>query len=368
MGSSLSPDTKGSPTPSTNAPSGYTGSYTVKNAAVARMQEAIKKIADTVMSDAHDAKMAPQAAVEKPTEKGSTKAKPDANLGAQKKGFADFIAENYVGQLPEDYRGTSWSTGSGSTYKTKKPTESNIYELDVVMNTLSRIGRSSSELKPDGIWSFRTDNALRNIMGFAYSLLQLEGDFGLKNNIYVIGNWNALTHLLSGYEVDPNTNKNSLSDEEKTKRAQQITAHLDTIRKLYLDFKKQVLDHPTHRLTIEGRKSFYNTSKLNLSNEQYIPEKLIKSNKAFVVNLPSWSGEKKNAPTSIKVPVSALANVDSFNKFMQTTLHCPQQIVNQNRYQVYMQLREQVNSMQQGVPVSETVESKIEEPKLKENF
>jgi TfoX/Sxy family transcriptional regulator of competence genes len=289
--SSLSPES--SPIPSTNVPSGYTGSYPVKNAFVARMQEAIKKIADAVMADAYDTKMAPQAAVEKPTEIGSTKAKPGANLGAQKKGFADFIAENYVGQLPEDYRGTSWSTGSGSTYETKKPTESNIYELDVVMNTLSRIGKSTNELKPDGIWSFRTDNALRNIMGFAYSLLQLEGDFGLKNNIYVIGNWNAFTHLLSGYEVDPTTQKNSLSDEEKTKRSQQITMHLDAIRKLYLDFKQQVLNHPEHRKTIEGHKSFYNTSKMGLSNEQYSGEKLTNSNKAFTVNLPYWSGDKK---------------------------------------------------------------------------
>jgi hypothetical protein len=52
---------------------------------------------------------------------------------------------------------------------------------------------------------------------------------------------------------------------------------------------------------------------------------------------------------------------------MQTTLHCPQQIVNQNRYQIYMLLRQQIASMQQNIPISETVESKIE-PKLKESF
>src|SRR5690606_9298241 len=93
---------------------------------------------------------------------------------SSKKSFNDFIAEQYVGTLDEDKKGVEWTKDQKVTsLPGKQMTQTDVYELDVVMDTLRRVGLSSKEFKIDGNWEYRTDNALRNMMGFAYALLQL---------------------------------------------------------------------------------------------------------------------------------------------------------------------------------------------------
>jgi len=217
---------------------------------VKEMQLAMQSLAKAVIQDSLSETMRNKS----PSDSTPIEA-PDPQKKA-KKSFNDFIASNYIGGLDEDQKGVEWSQDTSvNTYQKKQVAQSDIYELDVVMHTLKMLGGQKSEMAADGVWSFRTDNALRNIMGFATALLQLEGDFALNNgNIYTSDNLRALKQSLSGYTV-----KNgvvSLSAKGKKKRASDITKHLKGITKLYNNFRAQVTAKPEYRPLIEGDRAF----------------------------------------------------------------------------------------------------------------
>lgn len=220
----------------------------VVSAAIKEMQTAMQTLAEAVIVDAESGTMS-----FKPRDTVQSSA--TANVKSSKKSFNDFIAEQYLGALNEDKKGVEWTKDPKiTTLPEKNRSQTDIYELDVVMDTLRRIGTSSKEFKIDGNWDFRTNNALKNIMGFAYGLLQLEGDFGLENNLYTYEDWQNFSDLMSGYTVQGNTVM--LSPKDKMTRAQNITKHLKGINSLYNHFRQQVLARPEFRPTIEGKRPF----------------------------------------------------------------------------------------------------------------
>jgi hypothetical protein len=217
-------------------------------ASIKEMQLAMQQLSESVVTDSESGTMA---------NKSRDASQPLATdqVKTSKKSFNDFIAEQYVGTLDEDKKGVEWSKDTKiTTLPGKQKTQTDIYELDAVMDTLRRVGLSSREFKIDGNWEFRTDNALKNMMGFGYALLQLAGDFGLDNNIYTYDNWKDFYNNLSGYKIDNGIVK--LSPAEKSKRADKITKHLKAITKLYSHFRQQVTARPEYRPYIEGKRSF----------------------------------------------------------------------------------------------------------------
>jgi len=217
---------------------------------VKEMQLAMQSLAKAVIQDSLSETMRNKS----PSDSTPIEA-PDPQKKA-KKSFNDFIASNYIGGLDEDQKGVEWSQDTSvNTYQKKQVAQSDIYELDVVMHTLKMLGGQKSEMAADGVWSFRTDNALRNIMGFATALLQLEGDFALNNgNIYTSDNLRALKQSLSGYTVKDGVV--NLSAKRKKERASDITKHLKGITKLYNNFRAQVTAKPEYRPLIEGDRAF----------------------------------------------------------------------------------------------------------------
>lgn len=289
------------------------GTITVGGLAeVKNMQLAMQKLAAIVMRDAMSATMG--------TKPNDTKLAPAGDEQSNsKKAFSDFIAEQYIGTLGEDKKGVEWTPDKTvTTYPGKKQTQTDIYELDVVMDTLRRIGKEKSELAADGNWDFRTDNALKNIMGFAHALLQLEGDFGLKNTIYTSNNLKILQGLLSGYEVD-NSKSNGLiklSNEEKKNRAVKIVTHLDAIAKLYSHFRQQVLARPEFRPYIEGTRGFaaYNEKGTNKNSLTQPEQVLAKDPKVRVEGLKI----KSTKGWVSSVPLSALQSKETFDNFVSS--------------------------------------------------
>lgn len=277
---------------------------------VREMQRAMKELADAVMRDAQSQTMA-----YKP--KDALQPSATQSVAAAKKGFNDFIAEQYLGGLDENKKGVEWTTDkSVTTHPGKTSTQTDIYELDVVMDTLRRIGLSSGEFKEDGIWSFRTNNALKNIMGFAYALLELEGDFGLKNNSYNLRNWKDLSKLLSDYTA---TDKGiSLNKEQQAEKAEKITKHLKAITKLYDQFRLQITARPELRPLLEGKRAFekYDTTGTDKDVLTQQESELIKSNMEV-------SGLRFNAPglpggVATSIPLSALTDKTQFEKYLQS--------------------------------------------------
>lgn len=292
------------------SPSG-TATPTQGIAAVQEMQRAMQGLADAVMRDAGSATMA---------HKPGDALQPSATkeVANAKKGFNDFIAEQYLGGLDEDKKGVEWSTDKAvTTVPAKQQTQTDIYELDAVMDTFRRIGMGKSEFNDDGRWGPRTDNALRNIMGFAYALLQLENDLGLKNPVYTYDAWKAFSRLLSGYTVEGA--KISLTPEEQAERAKAIIPHLKAITNMYThQFRSEVLAKPEFRPLLEGKRSFEKYETTGTSKDALTPQEdaLSKAPTAKITGMsfraPGLPGGKID-----NVPLYALRSKDDFNKFLK---------------------------------------------------
>ena len=339
---------------------GYGGSAPGKlgiHNSIRRMQQAMIELADAVMQDANLSYVHPGTegkVIKSPGMAGQEQA-------ASKKGFADFMAEQYTSQLDDAHKGETWAKDEKKTsLQSKKDTTSPIFELDAVMNTMKRIGNpAGGERNPDGFWGFRTDNALKNIMGFAYSLLQLEQDFGLPaNNIYTKGNWNALTYLVSGYEVDPgNKEPVGLSEEERPKRAIEIYKHIKAITKLYDHVRTMILSHPTYSSFITGDNKFDVSQKdlgLNIKPEDI--DKAINEKRHIYVNLPTWVNGKEQPSSQLPLMLSNLKDQDSFKQFMIQNLKYPEGIVNNQINKVFNLIKQQVfMSKETAAPATSSV-------------
>lgn len=278
----------------------------VANKNVADMQAAMQELARAVIRDSTSATMGlkPKDVITEQAEDPVKKSK---------KAFNDFVAEQYIGPLDNKLKGVEWAAGEHTTsHSQKKSTQTDVYELDAVMNTLNRIGSEKGEFNADGNWGFRTDNALRNILGFAYALLQLEGDFGLSNNIYTSANWEQFKKILSDYKVDGE--KVLLSPEQKSAKAVEITKHLKNITKLYDQFRRQVTARPEFRPFIEGQRTFdkYPGTSAALSPEEVAVSKS-DSNKISGINYvaPALPNRKLDF-----IPLKALTNKAEYLKWM----------------------------------------------------
>lgn len=279
--------------------------------AVKEMQQAMQVLAFAVMRDSNTATMAA-----KPLDALQPGATPD--VIAAKKGFNDFIAEQYLGGLDDSKKGVEWTTDREvTTYPGKSKTQTDIYELDAVMDTLRRIGIGTNEFRDDGVWGFRTDNALRNMLGFAYALLQLEGDFGLQNPHYTLDNWKEFSSLLSGYQAAGG--KIDLSPEEQTEKASGITKHLKAVTNLYNQFRQQVTARPEFRPLLEGKRSFEKYDPVGTSRDA------LSQQEEALVNSPTAraTGVRYQAPDMpggnlAYIPLSALKSKEDFEKFLKS--------------------------------------------------
>lgn len=303
--SSYTLPTKGTP----SKPVQHIGNGSIGNPAVREMQLSMQDLAQAVMQDASSHTMSLK-------NKDTVHQDASDNVQKAKKSFNDFVAEQYMGGLDEENKGSEWSKNPGIvTHPNKHQTQTDVYELDVVMNTLSRIGGERSEFKADGNWDWRTNNALKNMLGFAYALLQLEGDFGLSNTVYSLANWQSFKNLLSGYQVDGN--KVNLDPETKKDKALNITKHLKAITRLYNNFRQQVTARPEYRPFIEGKRSFdqydshgSNKDTLNPTEQQMAKSDIMKIDGISYI-APRLPTKKLNY-----VPLKALSSKEEYLKWM----------------------------------------------------
>lgn len=275
---------------------------------VKEMQIAMQNLAQSIIADSESSTMA-----NKPKDAQQPHATGDVKTA--KKSFNDFIAEQYLGSLDEDKKGVEWTKDTHiTTLPGKQKSQTDIYELDVVMDTLRRVGASTKEFVADGKWDFRTDNALRNIMGFAYALLQLEGDFGLENNTYTFDHWKNLNKALSGYKIGKNGI--GLNAINKNARAIAITKHLRAITKLYSHFRQQVLARPEFRPTIEGKRSFDRYSPQGTNKDSLTePEDQMSKSDAIKIPVTYIAPGLPNKKLDY-IPLKALRNKEEYIKWM----------------------------------------------------
>jgi len=174
--------------------------------------------------------------------------------------FNKFVGNHYVKSLEK----TEEKDASEPTEPSKQPDAS----TQNIMQHL--VGLDNNKMfRADGTWGPQTNSALENIYKFAYSLLQLAGDYGIQEDkIYNSTYLNGLKTQLSGYTFDKT--KISLDPEEQAKRAESIIKHIHAIGRFYNVLRDKINRNPNLRSYIDQKKSFedYTETGLHLTPEE----------------------------------------------------------------------------------------------------
>lgn len=160
--------------------------------------------------------------------------------------FSDFMAKMMRGSQPGGGRAQEFDPNP-KAQKMDQKTPSNPSRMWVLMDTIKRIGGPQSELRPDGAWGPRTNQALWNIRAFAQAILQLADSFGAPPKSYTKQNLEEF--ILPKKDTD-------ISQQDKIKSAPIIGQHLDAIGDMFQEFKDSVLENPHYQTYIEDDTPF----------------------------------------------------------------------------------------------------------------
>ena len=198
--------------------------------------------------------------------------------------FNDFIAQHYAGVVDE--AGMEFDPDPNKkTLEQKTPTKLN--KMNTILDTVSRIGSTNSELKADGKWDFRTSNAVKNVYAIAVGVLNLASDIlsdsDLKNQLggYTTKN---LADFKKYIDLIPTNGKIDIVVASNLAKA--ITPHIVKLTEIYYNLKKKIFERPIYKSYIEGTQAFstiksnkpaldsdedaiYNDLKTNKLNSQY---------------------------------------------------------------------------------------------------
>jgi hypothetical protein len=227
--------------------------------------------------------------------------------------FNNFITEQYLARSP--IKGVEWSKRQDLITRPQKSSEETaLIQMDIVINSFNRIGRSKNEFVVDGIWGFRTNTALLNIYAFANSLIKLFKDFEAKNPYF--GD-NDLTMLGSNiFKDDEETKKASVT--EKDKRAKVLAPLIKKLTTFYNSYVKEIAQHPGHIRYIEGAPMFTVTNQKDPAANKN-PDLLKQIDNLYVgpLNLTSATG---TVLLIDKLPLKVLSNKQLLKDFAGKSL------------------------------------------------
>jgi hypothetical protein len=203
--------------------------------------------------------------------------------------FHDFIATNYLNK--SDIKPTEFDPDPKKTKLSDKSQTSPASSMSIVMDTMSRIGKSDSEFQADGIWGPKTNAALINAYAFAYGMLKLSTDFHLKP----VYSQKDLAQLKADIPED----YNDFSNQEKEEKADNIIDNLKGVRELYNEVKVGILNKPSNRAYIENDQPFHTyTSPGNGFSENALKH----MNDQFthlVISIKNEAGQPQDLPITV---------------------------------------------------------------------
>jgi hypothetical protein len=237
----------------------------------------------------------------------------DANSGDPNKekdakardAFGVFLTKNYMrnSKVP----GVEFDPNPDVTkLEEKRPDDPT--RLSVVMDTMNRVGNpKKGEKWVDGNWGPRTNAAIRNSFAFASGLFDFVDDINrfdpqkLKIQSY---SKDRLKELEAFAQVDPN----ALKPADKARVSPTVTQHVKSIKAMYDEVKKNILQHPAYSRFIEGQDSFKNyDAKIT---QQQIAALKDSFKEGFNVKL------NQDGSSSARILVDDLVSLDALNKWM----------------------------------------------------
>lgn len=164
--------------------------------------------------------------------------------------FNDFLVENFSANA--DIHGDEYSPNSEDVSKDSKlPTD--IIQLNNVIDGLKRIGPGEKESMSDGVWDFRTNNAVKNIYAFAAALVAasealIVGGTANDPNMFKRADLQAL-----GKAIPKEDNPASkLSQQDLSNSAKIITSLVKKLTRFFDFYSKKIMNHPAYKRYIES--------------------------------------------------------------------------------------------------------------------
>ncbi len=168
----------------------------------------------------------------------------------KRRDFNDFLTEQFAASA--DIHGDEYSPIPTDTSKASKlPTD--LVQLSVVLDGLKRIGPAGNEKMRDGVWDFRTNNAVRNTYAVAAALVAafqaLGGMAANSPSTFRSADLQALRNAIPK-EKDPM--EAGKSQKDLAQAANAITPLVNKLSDFYEVYSKKVMDHPAYTRYIKG--------------------------------------------------------------------------------------------------------------------
>jgi hypothetical protein len=253
---------------------------------VAKMQMELRNLANAVNS---------QIAAPAPGASQQEKNEADSRLA-----FNNFIAEHYV----RPAGGVEFDAAPSQTQMANKnpnqPTR-----MNMLADTMSRIGGSSNEISVDNNWGPRTNGALQAAAALAAGLLKMTQD----PNFHITSQFYDNAQLAQFKDAIPYKDTD-LTPQEKIERAQLLVPYIIGIRHLFNEVQQHILNKPAYRSYIEGDQA-YLTYKAQPTS-QLAPQQVEALKQKFPngFSVPLDQQGKQNA----QFTVDDLVNLASLNK------------------------------------------------------
>jgi hypothetical protein len=242
-----------------------------------------------------------------------------------RKDFNDFVAEQYTNGAA--IHGVEFDPSEDAISRDQKRPTENI-DMDSVLDGLRRIGSPKpGEKVPDGIWDFRTQNAVMQVYALADAMVQITSFMGAMpqraNSTFTANDLQKFAAAIPKVKEYPATSKsneflNKLSPENKKHSAEVIAPLVDKLANFYQYYSKYVVDHPAYKAAVQGKTPLITAKpggedRGSLSPEYSNAAKDLSKLTLTNIALPSKDGKPVNFPS---LPLTYLQDIKSFRSLM----------------------------------------------------
>lgn len=169
----------------------------------------------------------------------------DIDPSDSRRDFNDFLAENFSANA--DIHGDEYSANEAdTTQESKMPTD--IIQMNNVIDGLRRIGPGSKEAMSDGVWDFRTTNAVKNVYAFAAALVAASEALVMGG----VANDSSMFKKTDLQKLGKAIPKEGATPEELTNSATIITPLVKKLTNFFDFYSKKVMNHPAYKRYIES--------------------------------------------------------------------------------------------------------------------
>lgn len=196
---------------------------------VAKMQMELRNLATTVSS---------QVGAPKP---GVPQTKQEKDEADSRLSFNNFIVEHYL----RPAGGVEFDADPSQTQMAdKNPNQP--ARMNMLVDTMSRVGGPSNEMSVDNNWGPRTNGALRDAYALAAGLMKMAKSFNFAPQQFTEADVGNFKDLIPYKATD-------ITPQQKNERAQYLAPYIVGVRHLFDEVQRHILNKPAYRSYIEGQ-------------------------------------------------------------------------------------------------------------------